>query len=204
MIALLDRLQTWLDATRAFDFVAPLLLRLYLAPIYWMTGTNKLDGIAPDPNTVAWFGNPDWGLGMPFPWLMVLLAAYTEVLGAIALLLGLAVRWLSIPLIFTMGVAAATVHLKNGWQAIADPTLCLFNCAGAEAARVRQDKAVEILKEHGNYGWLTEEGGFVVLNNGVEFVATYALMLLVLLFIGGGRFVSLDYWISRRYRSSES
>ena len=44
---------------------------------------------------------------------MVLMAAYTEVLGAIALLLGLAVRWLSVPLIFTMGVAAVTVHLKK-------------------------------------------------------------------------------------------
>ena len=47
--------------------------------------------------------------------------------------------------------------------------------------------------------WLTENGGFVVLNNGIEFAATYLIMLLVLFFIGGGKYVSLDYWIAQRF-----
>ncbi len=40
----------------------------------------------------------------------------------------------------------------------------------------------------------------MVLNNGVEFAATYFIMLLVLFFIGGGRYLSVDYWIARRCR----
>ncbi len=202
MQRLLNRLHNQLDKTRRIDFLAPLLLRLYLAPIFFVAGTNKLDGLVPDPDTVSWFGNPDWGLGLPFPWLMVFLASYSEVLGSIALLIGFAVRWFSIPLMVTMLVATFTVHLKNGWQAIADPTMCLFNCEAANAAITRLDKAKEILKEHGNYQWLTEEGSFVVLNNGIEFAATYFIMLLVLFFIGSGRYFSVDYWIARRYRAT--
>jgi len=37
----------------------------------------------------------------------------------------------------------------------------------------------------------------VILNNGIEFAATYALMLLVLITNGGGRYTSIDYWIAR-------
>ncbi|WP_420427365.1 DoxX family protein [Algiphilus sp.] len=195
---LLIRLQNLLDATRAVDFLAPLALRLYLAPVFWMAGTNKLDGLLPSANTVAWFGNPEWGLGLPLPWLMAFLAAYAEALGAIALLLGLAVRWFAIPLMATMLVAAFAVHWKNGWQAIADPVACLFNCEAAEEAARRLDVAKNILQEHGNYSWLTEQGGFVISNNGIEFAATYFVMLLALFFIGAGRYLSIDYFIRRR------
>jgi len=186
--------QALLDRTRALDFLAPLALRLYLAPVFWMAGTNKIDGF---DNTVAWFGNPDWGLGLPFPWLMAFLATTTEVVGAIGLLLGLAVRWLAIPLMVTMLVAAFAVHWENGWQAVADPSFCLFSCEAAQAAAERLDAAKSILREHGNYEWLTAEGSFVVLNNGIEWAATYFVMLLTLFFIGAGRYVSLDHWIAR-------
>ena len=54
-----------------------------------------------------------------------------------------------------------------------------------------------ILQEHGNYSWLTEKGEFVILNNGIEFGVTYLLMLFTLLFTGGGRFTSVDYFLSR-------
>ncbi len=192
------RLQGLLDRCQPLDFLAPLLLRLYLAPIFWMAGTNKLDGLVPHENTVAWFGNPDWGLGLPFPWLMAFLAAWAEVLGAVALLFGIATRWFSIPLMVTMAVAALAVHLKNGWQAIADPTMCLFNCSDALAAVERLGRAKGLLREHGNYSYLTEQGSFVVLNNGVEFAATYFIMLLCLFFYGSGRYVSIDYWFTRR------
>ena len=49
----------------------------------------------------------------------------------------------------------------------------------------------------------TENGSFVVLNNGIEFAATYFIMCLALFFIGGGRYVSLDYWIRKRYMPSK-
>ena len=118
MMQILTRIQGWMDATRKVDFLGPLALRLYLVPVFWVAGTNKLDGM---DNVIAWFGNPDWGLGLPFPALMAYLAVGAEVLGAIALLVGLGTRWFAIPLMFTMLVAVFKVHWDNGWQAIADP-----------------------------------------------------------------------------------
>ena len=194
---ILLQLQRLLDKTRAIDFLGPLALRLYLAPIFWMAGTSKFSAFE---DTAAWFGNPDWGLGLPFPTLMAFLAATTETLGAIMLLFGLGVRWISIPLIFTMLVAIFSVHWQHGWQAIADTKFCLFNCGDAQEAALRLDKAKDILQKHGNYDWLTEQGSFVVLNNGIEFAATYFIMLLVLFFIGAGKYASLDYWIARQFK----
>tara|TARA_Y100000780_G_scaffold193559_1_gene182540 strand:- start:104 stop:280 length:177 start_codon:yes stop_codon:yes gene_type:complete len=54
------------------------------------------------------------------------------------------------------------------------------------------------LQEHGNYDWLTSSGRLVILNNGIEFAATYFILLLSLFFTGGGRWVSVDYWFNRR------
>jgi uncharacterized membrane protein YphA (DoxX/SURF4 family) len=199
-----NRAHDLLDKARCADFLAPLLLRLYLFPVFFMAGVNKLDGLLPHPNTVAWFANPEWGLGLPFPWLMALLAAYTELLGSIALFFGLVLRWFTIPLMAVMLFAAATVHISNGWFAIADPTICILNCDNVEAAAERLRKVRSILREHGNWSWLTDNGrySYVVLNNGIEFAATYFLMLLALFFTGAGRWVSADYWIARRFRVS--
>ncbi len=196
-MAIFTRLQALLDKTRVIDFLGPLALRLYLAPIFWMAGSSKFSAFE---DTAAWFGNPDWGLGLPFPTLLAFLAASTEILGAIMLLFGLGVRWISIPLMFTMLVAAFSVHWQHGWQAIADTKFCLFNCGDAQEAAVRLDKAREILQQYGNYDWLTEQGSFVVLNNGIEFAATYFIMLLVLFFIGAGRYASIDYWLGRKFQ----
>lgn len=197
MMRILCKLQSFLNSFRAVDFWGPLALRLYLVPIFWMAGTKKLsdiDGIA------EWFGNPDWGLGLPFPEFMAWAAALTEAGGAILLLIGLAVRWVSIPLMVTMAVAAITVHAQYGWLAIAEGS-GLFASERTMGAIERLDRAKEILQQHGNYDWLTENGSFVVLNNGVEFAVTYFIMLLVLFFIGAGRYLSVDYWIARRCRS---
>ncbi len=69
----LSRMQGWLDSTRTFDFLGPLALRLYLVPVFWVAGTNKLSGME---NVIAWFGNPDWGLGLPAPFLMAWLQVF--------------------------------------------------------------------------------------------------------------------------------
>jgi len=53
---------------------------------------------------------------------MASLAVSTELRGAALLLVGLGVRWICIPLLVTMAVAAVTVHLHNGWLAIATGT----------------------------------------------------------------------------------
>lgn len=197
---LLYSLQSMLDKTRAVDFLAPLLLRAYLVPVFWVAANNKWSPLDPDSslqNTINWFGNPEWGLGLPFPEVMAYLAWGAEYFGAILLLIGLAVRWISIPLMVTMLVAAFSVHWQNGWQAIHDP-MSAFASANATEAIERLDRAKNILQEHGNYNWLTEHGDFVVLNNGIEFAATYFVMLLALFFIGGGRYLSIDYWLARK------
>lgn len=191
----LVQLQHLFDKTRAFDFLGPLALRLYLAPIFWMAGTKKL---ADMDSIIAWFGNPDWGLGLPYPEIMAWAAALTETGGAILLIVGFAVRWISVPLMVTMVVAALTVHLPNGWLAIAEGS-GPFATERTRGAIERLNVAKEILQQHGNYDWLTQNGEFVVLNNGVEFAATYFIMLLVLFFIGGGRFFSMDYWVRKAF-----
>ena len=198
MIALLNRAQFLLEKAKCADFLVALGLRLYLAPIFWMAGSSKIDfgTLLPKQGTIDFFS---W-LGIPLPGLNAFLAGWTEVLGGILLLLGLATRWISIPLMATMIVAAATVHWQNGWLAIAEGA-GLFATERTQGAIERLDRAKDILREHGNYEWLTEHGSFVVLNNGIEFAATYFLMLLTLFFVGGGRLISVDYWIAKRFRN---
>ena len=193
LYTLAAKAQSLLNKTRAFDFLGPLALRLYLVPIFWMAGTKKLADI---DSTAAWFGNPDWGLGLPFPEVMAWAASLTEAGGAILLFFGIAVRWISIPLMITMIVAAVTVHLQNGWLAIAEGS-GFFASERTAGAIDRLDRAKEILKEYDNYEWITENGSLVILNNGIEFAATYTIMLLVLFFIGPGK-ASIDYLISKK------
>ena len=205
------------------DGLAPLFIRLILAPTFIIAGYNKLRlgdesagffaSLGPDANVAAWFGNADWGLGLPMPELMTFLAGWAEFGGGWLILLGLATRLISIPLLFTMFIAMSTAHLENGWFAIASSNpdtsaaqvLDWVGIPGAAASLEnseevsrRLSKAKSVLKEHANYSWITQKGGIAVLNNGIEFAATYFAMLLVLLFWGGGRYVSLDYWLRRR------
>ncbi|MGY6276601.1 HvfX family Cu-binding RiPP maturation protein [Methylomonas sp. MgM2] len=183
------------DQARYLDFIAPLLLRLYLAPVFWMAGTKKFANFS---DSAEWFGNSEWGLGLPVPYLLVFFVALFETLGALFLLLGFATRLISLPLMVIMAVAAFTTHWSNGWLAIASGS-GIFATERTIGAIERLEQAKQILQSQGNYQWLTENGDFVVLNNGIEFAATYFLMLLVLFFMGGGRFVSADYWIVRKY-----
>ncbi|ORU94302.1 MAG: hypothetical protein A6F70_08240 [Cycloclasticus sp. symbiont of Bathymodiolus heckerae] len=197
MIKCINKLQSLLDCTRSIDFLAPLALRLYLVPIFWMAGTKKLSAF---DSTVDWFGNTDYGLGLPFPYLMAGAATWFEIIGAVLLLVGLAVRWVAIPLMVTMAVAAVTVHLQHGWLAIAEGSGFFAN-ERTSAAVERLNVAKDILREHGNYNWLTENGSVVILNNGIEFSATYFIMLLVLFFIGAGKYFSIDFWLAKKFRA---
>lgn len=175
--------------------VASLAIRLYLVPIFWMAGWQKLQHF---PETIEWFGNSDWGLGLPFPDLLALLATATELAGAFLLAIGLLTRWISIPLIVTMLVAIFSVHIEHGWQAIADPSAPFANQQVMESAEKLQ-AARELLQTHGNYDWLTSSGKFVILNNGIEFAVTYLVMLLALMGLGSGRWTSLDYYLQKKF-----
>ncbi len=189
----LIKIHAMLNKTREVDFLAPLLLRMYLVPVFWMAGTKKIEGFE---EIVEWFGNSEWGLGLPFPFLMAFLATATEFFGAIALFFGLAVRWFSLPLMFTMVVAAGTVHWDNGWQAITDPSAPFANERVIEASN-KLGIVKEVLQEHTNYDYITSSGSVVMLNNGIEFSVTYFIMLIALLFLGAGRYLSVDYWLER-------
>lgn len=176
---------------RKLDAIAPLALRLYLFFPFWMAGTNKLLSF---DSTVQWFGNADWGLGLPMPMLLAFLATWAEIIGAIFLIVGFATRYITIPLMITMLVAIFAVHWDNGWAAIASS-----EADSGVAQRVAAAKS--ILQQHGNYSWLSEKGNFVILNNGIEFAVTYLLMLLSLFFTGAGK-VSIDYWIARKFQNT--
>lgn len=182
------------NITRKIDAIAPLAIRLYLFIPFWMAGTTKW---ASFDDTVSWFGNADWGLGLPAPMLLAFLATWTEILGAVFLLLGFATRYVAVPLMATMVVAIFSVHWVNGWSAIADG-------AADPGVAERVTVAKNILQEHGNYSWLTAKGNFVILNNGIEFGVTYLIMLLSLFFTGAGKVVSLDYWIEKYFRKEQS
>lgn len=214
-MALVSKLSTLyyqlLNGLKYAEGLPALAFRLYLAPIFIATGWHKLHNIE---DIAAWFGNPDWGLGLPAPELLAYFAAYTELLGGLALVLGLATRLISIPLMVTMVVAALTAHWDNGWFAIASSNpdtsiakiLEVIGFPGAKESlenslevATRLGAAKEILQENGNYSWLTGRGSIVVLNNGIEFATTYFIMCLSLLFIGGGRFVSVDYYLSKMF-----
>lgn len=214
--------QLFIEKLNHFDGVPALLLRLYLAPIFIMAGISKtqllneevsgIQSLMADPNIISWFGNSDWGLGLPFPTLLANLVILVELLGGWLLLAGLFTRLISIPLMFTMIVAATSVHAQNGWFAIT-PTNSAISAAnvpswfGFESAdaslknsddtSLRLTKMRDLLEENGNTQWLYEKGNIVVLNNGIEFSATYFIMLLALFFIGAGRYTSVDYFISR-------
>ncbi len=184
-----------LDKIRHLDFTAPLLIRIYLAPIFILAGWGKLSDLE---STAYYFGEY---LGLPLPDLMALLAGATEFFGGIAILIGFATRWFSIPLMITMAVAAATAHWSNGWHALPETTLTVpweWRTDLIEAAVERRDMARTLLQEHGNYDWLTAAGSITILKNGIEFAATYFIMLLPLLFFGAGR-ASVDHLLRRRY-----
>ena len=72
--------------------------------------------------------------------------------------------------------------------------------SGAQADKTVQDRIGKIrglVEEHGFPDYLYEKGKPSILNNGIEFSAIYFAMLLSLFFMGGGRFVSFDYWLKR-------
>lgn len=228
MKTLLNHYCHWLHQVKAAEFLAPLLMRLILAPVFIVAGYSKLnlgdadagffEALLASPDIVQWFGDPEWGLGLPFPHVMAFLAGWTEFLGGWLLLLGLMTRLISIPLLVTMLVAIFAVHWGHGWFAIAPTSpdtsaalaLSWLQIPGAQeslansaevAARLSRIKG--IIAEHGYPEYLYGKGPIVVLNNGIEFAAIYFTLLLSLLFSGAGKWLSLDFWLSRYFSARQ-
>lgn len=212
---------------KALDFfsgLAPFVLRLILAPALIIAGYSKLgisgdpenwiQAILADPKVVSWFNNPDWGLGLPLPGLLAFLVGWIEFIGGWLILIGLATRLVSMPLLVIMLVAAVTVHWENGWFAVTptnpDTSAALVlewleipgateSLENSTDAGERLDRMRSLIEAHGYPDYLYETGKPVILNNGIEFSAIYFAMLLSLLFTGGGRFTSVDYFIKKIY-----
>src|ERR1700694_777995 len=90
-----------------------LIVRVVLGVIFLAHGAQKVFG---------WFGGPGLrgviayfkqALGVPAP--LTVLAALTEFLGGVAMIVGLLVRPAAVGLIIVMLVAIATVHWKHGF-----------------------------------------------------------------------------------------
>lgn len=176
-----------LDAFRVFDFLAPLAMRLYLVPILWFAGKQKFEDIG---KVTQWL---EEGLHVPNADVMAYLLTYTELVGAVCLLLGFAVRIISIPIMILMGMAAYLVHMAHGWYYIAPET--------AESS-IRLAKFMEWLQHYfpNRAAHITEMGQLAIIQSGVEHAVTYFIMALTLFFIGGGKYVSLDYWIAKKFK----
>ena len=180
---------------KQIDWLSPLTLRLFLAPVFIMAGLSKHN--AGMENIANYFAY----LEIPFPLLSAYLATYTELLGGIFLLAGFMVRFISLPLLFTMLVAAYTAHWDKGWGAIAEGNPDnLFATEKTVEASKRLNGLMDWLKaEHpGRHQYVTEHGRPVILNNGIEFAITYAVMCLALFVLGAGRFFSVDYYLCKR------
>ena len=183
---------------KPFDGIPPLLARLYLTPVMMEAGYRKLTNL--DSNA-GWFES----LGVPVPFLFAVLVGLVEYVGAWLLLVGFMIRLVCIPLMVTMLVAAFLVHGSNGWLTLSDGNSWLAN-ERVIAAQEPKREIRRLMREHGDYKELTKYGLPTILNNGIEMAITYFLFLLLLFFMGGGRYTSLDYWfgnwLERRVKSS--
>lgn len=169
---------------RGLDFLPPLLLRLFLAPLLWVSGSNKL----------GLFTSADHNKFNPFTWvnldnpvfeattaglakiplipealtsLIGLSIGWLEVIGAFLLLIGFAVRWVSLPLLALIIVTA--IVALNGESLI-----------------------VAIKSLLSNHGYTDMSG------SAFSKALIYFLMLLTLFFMGAGRFFSVDWFLYRR------
>ncbi len=145
-------------------YFALLVLRLLLAWEFGESGFEKLHGM-------NWFAD----ISFPFPFNLLptniswQISTWFEILGAFALILGLATRFVSISLMILTVVAIAAVHWPEHWSSL------------AELAR--------------GYRIIDEEGdGF----GNYKLPLMYLVMFLPLLLNGAGKF-SLDNFIFNKY-----
>jgi putative oxidoreductase len=94
------------DRLWASSWIPALLTRLFVGYFFMETGWAKIHNL--DTFTMRF---AQWGI--PHPAFNAALSAYTEFLGGALTILGLGMRFVSIPMIINMIVAILTVKLKN-------------------------------------------------------------------------------------------
>ncbi|MBS0621337.1 MAG: DoxX family protein [Verrucomicrobia bacterium] len=97
------------DQLKKLKDIPPLFFRLLLS--YGFAGPALVKWHS--PNAFAAFLTE---MHYPVPYLSAYIAMLTETFGVIFLFFGFATRLISVPLMFMMGVAIATVHIDNGYQ----------------------------------------------------------------------------------------
>lgn len=163
---------------RGLDFLPPLLLRLFLAPLLWVSGSNKLGLFsAADSdwlNPLTWVDMNAYAstvealkasaLPIPFPELMAWVIPGIEIVGAILLLIGFAVRWISLP-ILVLVVGTLVMMLS-----------------GKDIAQVAESFVA-------THGYVDPE------TNSLSQILIYLIMFLTLFFMGAGRYFSIDWML---------
>src|SRR5260370_28688125 len=90
----------------AQEWVAQLLVRLFVGYFFMETGWGKL-------HNLDGFAQRFAGWGIPYPHFNAALSAYTEFIGGWLTILGLGTRLVSIPMMINMLVAILKVNLKR-------------------------------------------------------------------------------------------
>ncbi len=164
MSALIEAYDRLTDRLRsAGDWIAPLGLRLLLGYEFLKAGIGKagVDGVP------GWFAGK--GFPLPFDWLPAgvnwAMVTWTEILAAIALMLGLFTRFAAFSLFVVTTIAIVSTHWPESWSSL---------------GQLWQGYSVSRVMEDGEF-----RGNFRI---GLLFLA----MLLPLVFMGGGK-LSLDH-----------
>lgn len=115
LMTLRNRITGALDP--AADWVALLPIRLLLGYEYWRAGMWKYNG-------TNWFADVQDNFPFPFDVIPVeiswFLATWTEILGGLALVLGLFTRFWAFSLVILTIVAIAGVHWPDDWNSLAE------------------------------------------------------------------------------------
>jgi len=88
------------------SWIPALLTRLFVGYFFFETGWGKVHNLDTFAQRFA-----EWGI--PYPYFNAVLSAYTECLGGALTIVGLAMRFVSIPMIINMAVAILMVKLKH-------------------------------------------------------------------------------------------
>lgn len=94
--------------------LAILILRLCLAVVFISHGLQVAFGLFGGPD-ITGFSKMLAGLGFKFPFVWAYIAAYTQLIAGLFLVLGFLTRFAAVSLFIFMLVAAIKVHLSNGF-----------------------------------------------------------------------------------------
>jgi putative oxidoreductase len=103
---ILKQIRDMLESINRRQWIAQLLVRLFVGYFFVETGWGKL-------HNLDGFAQRFAGWGIPYPYFNAALSAYTEFIGGWLTVFGIGTRLVSIPMIINMLVAILQVNLKH-------------------------------------------------------------------------------------------